>query len=348
VTPPRPDKDKLSAVKLPEHGPAKHRDTKKSDSKEPKTDVIEASLATLLPVQIKPEQPANPQKTSESEAFKASADKGKILKTESRNAAEIGQAAAWNPSSPENARHRGQMQGNEVRKERSEEKPKVFVVDRRTEAKEKDKLKLPGAEGAAQQSVSSPTDIPAQNKNADSKTDQVQVSFQAAAQKGQGQGSFDIQAQNTPVSPRDAASFQQYLVERGYGQMVDQARIVLKDQNAGEIRMTLYPESLGKVKVSLNLSDSSLAGQIFVENQTVKDVFQANMDNLLQAFRDGGWNDLSLQVSVGGERGPGNGGQSPQHSPQAQDYGRQVAQTVSDGQTNRIGSWNDRQINLTA
>ena len=112
--------------------------------------------------------------------------------------------------------------------------------------------------------------------------------------------------------------------------------------------MTLYPQSLGKVKLSLNLSDNSLAGQIFVENQTVKDVFQANMDTLLQTFRDSGWNDLSLQVSVGGDGGKGSQGRQGQPGPQAQDYGRQVTQTVSDGQTNRIGSWNDRQINLTA
>jgi flagellar hook-length control protein FliK len=94
------------------------------------------------------------------------------------------------------------------------------------------------------------------------------------------------------------------------------------------------------------MTDSSLAGRIFVENQTVKDVFQANMDGLMQAFKDGGWSNLSLQVSVGG--GGGNQAGQQQPAPQARDYDRQVAQTVTDSRTDRVGSWNDRQVDLTA
>ena len=108
--------------------------------------------------------------------------------------------------------------------------------------------------------------------------------------------------------------------------------------------------SVGKVKVALNLNDNSLAGQIYVENQTVKDVFQANLDGLLQSFRDGGFTNLSLQVSVGNGNGGGNAGQGQaQTAAQARDYGRQVAEVpVTEARAARIGSWNDRQINLTA
>jgi len=344
------EKKALSPVKLPDHGIEKPKDPKKPDSKEHKTDTGgDASLLAVLQVQVRPDT-VKLSPAPETGSVPNAAEKVKSQqKDEKRTASPNGSVTAWNPGSPETGRNRNQTPGAAVRGDRAEEKPKVFVVDRRTEVKEKEKLKLPGAEAAAQQPVNSAGDVQAPGKNPDAKTDQVQVSFQAVAGKGQGQGSFDLQTPAAPASPRDAASFQQYLVERGYGQMVDQARIVLKDQNAGEIRMTLHPESLGRVKVSLNLSDNSLAGQIFVENQTVKDVFQANMDGLLQAFRDGGWNNLSLQVSVGGGRGEGTGGQPSQQAPQAQDYGRQVAQTVSvEGQSNRIGSWNDRQINLTA
>jgi len=340
------DKAKLSPAKVGDHGAEKPREARKTEPKEGKAETDGASLVQASP-QLKLEPALQHPKTGESDAASTAADKAKNLRADRRASNENGLLAAWNPGTLETSRQHGPLQGN-AKGERSEDRQKVFVVDRRTEAKEKDKLKLPGAEGAAQQPVNLPSDLPGPLKGTEAKTDQVQVAFQSVTGKGSGQGSFDLQAQNTPVSPRDAASFQQYLVQQGYGQMVDQARIVLKDQNAGEIRMTLYPESLGKVKVSLNLSDNSLAGQIFVENQTVKDVFQANMDNLLQTFRDGGWNDLSLQVSVGGEHGPGNGGQPSHQAPQARDYGKQVAQTVSEGPTNRIGSWNDRQINLTA
>ncbi len=341
------EKAPAAKTKTPEHVPEKAKASKKENAHEVKNELADTTPMAGLQIPVKPEMA--PKTTKSNEAETATAEKAKNLKDERRTVSSSGQVAAWNPGSLETTRPGVSGQAASSRHEKSEEKQKIFVVDRRTESKEKDKLKLPGAEGAAQQPVNSTAEILPRSKDGEAKTEQVQVTFQTVSGKGQGQGSFDVQAQNTQVSPRDAASFQQYLVERGYGQMVDQARIVLKDQNAGEIRMTLYPESLGKVKVALNLSDNSLDGRIFVENQSVKDVFQSNMDNLLQAFRDGGWNDLSLEVSVGGDRGSGNGGSAFGQAPQAKDYGRQVAQTVSsEGQPGRIGSWNDRQINLTA
>jgi flagellar hook-length control protein FliK len=225
--------------------------------------------------------------------------------------------------------------------------PKVTVVDRRTDKeKEKDKDRVKVETAAAQlqpQQANLPAPETAAKSDAVTGVAETKVVFHPTDQGTP----FDVKPQNTPVAQRDAASFQQYLVDKGYGQMVEQARIVLKDNNAGEIRMTLHPESLGKVKVALNLSDGSLAGQIFVENQTVKDVFQANLDGLLQAFRDGGWNNLNLQVSVGG----GNPQRQNPETPQARDYGRQVSSTASAGETateTRIGAWTDRQVNLTA
>ena len=320
--------------------PKETKDHKKTDPKDHKSETdTGAQVAVLTGSLPKADQPGKPNKAPESDT---ASDRAKSVRTERR--------APGEPAKP------GPVPGAEVRPaasqgvaakdERTDDKPRVFVVDRRSD-KEKEKLKLPGAEAAAQQPVNASPDAQNQPKTADAKAPgaDVQVNFQVA---GKGKEGFDLTPQNAPISPRDAASFQQYLVERGYGQMVDQARIILKDQNAGEIRMTLYPETLGKVKVSLNLTDSSLAGQIFVENQTVKDVFQSNMDGLLQAFRDGGWNELSLQVSVGGGGGNQAGQGQPQAAPQVRDYDRQVAQTITDARTDRIGSWNDRQVNLTA
>ena len=225
-----------------------------------------------------------------------------------------------------------------------DEKPKVVVIDKRTETKEKEKEKAK-AETAANQAQSPQTPLPA--PEAAAKSDAVTgVAETKVVFHPTDQGTpFDIKPQNAPAAPRDAAAFQQFLIDKGYGQLVDQARIVLKDNSAGEIRMTLHPESLGKVKVALNLSDGSLAGQIFVENQTVKDVFQANMDGLMQAFRDGGWNTLSLQVSVGGDQKRQNTDAAPAPAKQ---YGRQVTDVSPDAPETRIGAWTDRQVNLTA
>jgi len=337
------------ANKVKSEANEKPKEAKKVETKDPKAETPDAawlaafhSPAKAEPVKIEGARVAKP----DIDAVSAQADKGKGSKTDRRVGIDAGQVVAWNPGSLE-TRSVTQAAGTPSKAERSEEKQKVFVVDRRSD-KEKEKLRLPGAEAAAQQPVNASVELQNQHKATDPKAQatDVQVVFQTVG--GKSKEGFDLKPQNTPVSPRDAASFQQYLVDKGYGQLVDQARIVLKDQNAGEIRMTLYPETLGKVKVSLNLSDNTLAGQIFVENQTVKDVFQSNMDGLLQAFRDGGWSDLSLQVSVGGG-GSGNqaGNGQPQAGPQARDYDRQVAASVPDGKTSQIGSWNG-QVNLTA
>jgi flagellar hook-length control protein FliK len=81
----------------------------------------------------------------------------------------------------------------------------------------------------------------------------------------------------------------------------------------------------------------------------VKDVFQANMDGLMQAFRDGGYSDLSLQVSVGNGNGGQNASQGQSQGAPARDYGRQVSSSApAEVRADRYGSWTDRQINLTA
>lgn len=339
------EKTKAPRGKAAELPAEKVKDAKKTEAKEPNTDNYEAAWASLVP-QAKSEAAAK-LKAGEAEAVQGALEKAKAPLRDRRTGAEIAVPAPVTAAAAEVAR--AQAQQNLPRAERSEEKQKVFVVDRRTDAKEKEKLKAPGAEGAASLPVTAAELQSQQTKTADAKTSaaEVQVTFQSVS--GKTKEGFELKAQNTPVSPRDAAAFQQYLVDRGYGQLVDQARIVLRNENAGEIRMTLYPESLGKVKVALNLTDSSLAGQIFVENQTVKDVFQSNLDGLKEAFREGGWDTMSLEVSVGSGSGQNQAGdRQPQTAAQARDYERQVVQTAVEARADRIGSWNDRQINLTA
>lgn len=319
------------------------RDLKKTETKDLKTEAYEAAMASLLVPS--PRVEAAKTKAVEAESAQAHLEKAKTAVRDRRTGTEAIPAPVT-AAAAEVAR--AQAQQNAPRAERLEERQRVFVVDRRTDPKEKEKLKGPGAEAAAQQPVNAAVELQTQQTKANEpKATDVQVTFQSVM--GKNKEGFDLKPQSSPVSPRDAIAFQQYLVEKGYGQLVDQARIVLRDQNAGEIRMTLYPESLGKVKVSLELSDNSLAGQIFVENQTVKEVFQASLDDLKQAFQDGGWDTMSLEVSVGNGNGGQQTGERQAQTASARDYGRQVTQTaVSEVRSDRIGSWSDRQINLTA
>jgi flagellar hook-length control protein FliK len=103
--------------------------------------------------------------------------------------------------------------------------------------------------------------------------------------------------------------FQSALAERlrdaWNGEIVKSAHIVLRDGDAGTIRLRLKPESLGNVKVELNLSDNNISGRILVESDEAKAAFEKNMNQLADAFRQGGFDSARLEVAVGG--GSGNG-----------------------------------------
>ncbi len=89
----------------------------------------------------------------------------------------------------------------------------------------------------------------------------------------------------------------------GNAEIIKQTKMVLSDNNSGELRMVLKPESLGFVRIKLNLDDNNIVGRIIVDNNSIKEIFENNMDNLLRNFRESGFSSASLEVSVGGEKG---------------------------------------------
>lgn len=110
-----------------------------------------------------------------------------------------------------------------------------------------------------------------------------------------------------PGSP--ASDFRALLAERlqeaWNGEIVQSARIVLRDGDSGTIRLRLKPESLGTVKIELNLADNNISGRIIVESDEAKSAFERNMSELADAFRRGGFESARLQVSVGSDSGSG-------------------------------------------
>ncbi|WP_028974876.1 flagellar hook-length control protein FliK [Spirochaeta cellobiosiphila] len=83
-------------------------------------------------------------------------------------------------------------------------------------------------------------------------------------------------------------------------QIVDQAKFVLKDGNAGEIKLILKPESLGRVRIQIDMHEKNIVGKIFVENNIVKQVFEDNMSSLNRSFNSAGY-QTSIDVEVGGQ-----------------------------------------------
>ena len=78
----------------------------------------------------------------------------------------------------------------------------------------------------------------------------------------------------------------------------------------------MKPENLGNVRVRISLQDNHIAGRIIVENNTIRQLFQENLDSLSRALAEQGYQDAQLNVYVSGE-GKGGAGQrrEAEHSP---------------------------------
>lgn len=83
-------------------------------------------------------------------------------------------------------------------------------------------------------------------------------------------------------------------------QLVKTAGIVVRDGDAGEIRLVLKPESLGSVRIRMSLGDNGIEGRILVESQAVKEIFEGRLEELAQALRQEGFQNANLSVSVSG------------------------------------------------
>jgi flagellar hook-length control protein FliK len=89
--------------------------------------------------------------------------------------------------------------------------------------------------------------------------------------------------------------------------IVRQASIILKDGGTGFIRLTLRPESLGNVKIRLEMAENKIAGRIIVESNEALRAFEREMQSLEQAFKDSGFNGASIEMSVSSDNGGNNG-----------------------------------------
>jgi flagellar hook-length control protein FliK len=132
--------------------------------------------------------------------------------------------------------------------------------------------------------------------------------------------SADSQSSDKPsAAPSSSLDFQNALArelrDSGNADIVRHASMVLKDGNQGVIRLSLQPESLGTVKIRLEMADDKIAGHIVVQTPEALRAFESEIRSLEQAFRDGGFGGASLDVSVSPDGGGNqNGGQNPRES----------------------------------
>jgi len=91
------------------------------------------------------------------------------------------------------------------------------------------------------------------------------------------------------------------------GDIVRHASIALRDGGEATIRLNLKPESLGNVKIHLELSENKITGRIVVESEEALNAFRKEISSLEQAFRDSGLENADLNLSLAANSGNAEG-----------------------------------------
>ena len=86
--------------------------------------------------------------------------------------------------------------------------------------------------------------------------------------------------------------------------IVRHASMILRDDNKGTIRLALKPDSLGNVKIRLEMAENKITGHIIVESEEALRAFEREIHSLEQAFKESGFTDASLNMSLAAD---GNG-----------------------------------------
>jgi flagellar hook-length control protein FliK len=134
------------------------------------------------------------------------------------------------------------------------------------------------------------------------------------------------------------------------GDIVRQAQVVLKNGNAGTIKLSLHPESLGNVKVHLEMVENKLIGHIVVDSAETLRAFEREVHSLEQAFRDSGFQTAQLDTRLAG--GGGSGGEGRQEQEPRQFFSdRLIAASYDSGDQDILPIHGDSdlvQINMLA
>lgn len=117
-----------------------------------------------------------------------------------------------------------------------------------------------------------------------------------------------------PDSPlRGAADLARRLDTEAGSEIVRQVKVVLNRADAGEIRISLRPEHLGRVRVRIRMEENRLSGRIFVESAAAREAFRSALDGLQTKLVESGfgaadlelaWDEQSMADPRGSREGP--------------------------------------------
>jgi hypothetical protein len=114
---------------------------------------------------------------------------------------------------------------------------------------------------------------------------------------------------------RPAQGFQDMLArelhENLNGDIVRHASVMLREGGEGTIRLSLRPESLGSVKIRLEITENKIAGRIIVESDEAFRAFEQELHSLEQSFRESGFDGANLEMAFSSGNGREGGAENP-------------------------------------
>lgn len=121
----------------------------------------------------------------------------------------------------------------------------------------------------------------------------------------------NMTASSSQAAAASGSDFQYMLsqaVQESAPDFVKAGSIVLKDNNHGTIQLVLRPENLGNVKISLNLADKLISGQITVQTREAFEAFRESIGSLREAFAQSGFDTGSFDLQFSSQQNFAQGG----------------------------------------
>ena len=124
---------------------------------------------------------------------------------------------------------------------------------------------------------------------------------------------MNILSSNSQTASANGSQFQAMLtnqIQQSAPELVKAGNIILKDNDVGQIKLVLNPESLGNVKIDLHISEKNITGRIIVASAEAYNAFKESADSLRQAFINSGFETAGFDLQFAGQN---TSGQQEQH-----------------------------------
>ena len=168
----------------------------------------------------------------------------------------------------------------------------------------------------------------------------------------------NILSTNDQSASATGSTFQQMLsqqIQQNAPEFAKAGTIILKDQNSGSINMVLRPESLGNVKISLQLTDKNISGHIIVQSKEAMEAFKENLDLLRHSFQENGFENAQLSLSLAdsssenqfAQNQSGNDGQLVAGRAY-KEYGQSGEESITSTDSSQYSSSGEYQIDVVA